>query len=128
LSFVRGGLQDLSISREKKSVSWGVPVPGDENHVMYVWLDALSNYITALGYGSSRAESPGFEKFWPAFHLVGKDILRFHTVYWFSFLNAAGLDLPRGVFAHGMWLDAQGRKMGKTLGNVIDVDMLREHF
>ena len=126
LSFVRGGLQDLSISREKKSVSWGVPVPGDDNHVMYVWLDALSNYITALGYGNNR--EIGFEKYWPAFHLVGKDILRFHTVYWIPFLHAAGLPLPRGVYAHGMWLDADGRKMGKTLGNVIEVDVLHKHF
>lgn len=125
LSFVRGGLQDLSISREKKSVSWGVPVPDDENHVMYVWLDALSNYITALGYGNDR---DGFDKYWPAVHLVGKDILRFHTVYWFSFLHAAGLELPASVYAHGMWLDADGRKMGKTLGNVIEVDVLHKHF
>jgi len=154
LSFVRGGLQDLSISREKKSVAWGVPVPGDENHVMYVWLDALSNYITALGYGSAdqatrianelvARNSPevlhelahgvtypeiGMKTFWPAVHLVGKDILRFHTVYWFSFLHAAGLPLPAGVYAHGMWLDAEGRKMGKTLGNVIEVDVLHKHF
>jgi len=128
LSFVRGGLQDLSISREKRSVSWGVPVPDDENHVMYVWLDALSNYITALGYGNERAGAAGFDKYWPAVHLVGKDILRFHTVYWFSFLHAAGLPLPRGVYAHGMWLDADGRKMGKTLGNVIEVDVLYKHF
>jgi methionyl-tRNA synthetase len=125
LSFVRSGLQDLSISREKKSVSWGVPVPDDENHVMYVWLDALSNYITALGYGNDR---DGFDKYWPAVHLVGKDILRFHTVYWFSFLHAAGLALPETVYAHGMWLDADGRKMGKTLGNVIEVDVLHKHF
>ena len=128
LSFVRRGLQDLSISRERKSVSWGVPVPSDENHVMYVWLDALSNYITAIGYGNERNDTVGFEKYWPAFHLVGKDILRFHTVYWFSFLQAAGLPLPAGVYAHGMWLDADGRKMGKTLGNVIEVDVLRKHF
>ncbi len=128
LSFVRGGLQDLSISREKKSVSWGVPVPGDDNHVMYVWLDALSNYITALGYGNDRDREVGFEKYWPAFHLVGKDILRFHTVYWMPFLHAAGLPLPKGVYAHGMWLDADGRKMGKTLGNIIDVDVLHKHF
>ena len=125
LSFVRRGLQDLSISRQKTSVSWGVPVPGDNDHVMYVWLDALSNYITALGYGNDR---DGFDKYWPAMHLVGKDILRFHTVYWFSFLQAAGVPLPAGVFAHGMWLDAEGRKMGKTLGNVIEVDVLREYF
>ncbi len=129
ISFIKGGLQDLSISREKKSVSWGVPVPDDENHVMYVWLDALSNYITALGYGNDRANAAGFDKFWSnTTHLVGKDILRFHTIYWFSFLNAAGLPLPKTVYAHGMWLDADGRKMGKTLGNVIEVDVLHKHF
>jgi methionyl-tRNA synthetase len=120
-------LQDLSISREKKSVSWGVPVPGDENHIMYVWMDALSNYITAIGYGNS--EKSGFEKYWQnAVHLVGKDILRFHTIYWWSFLLAAKIDLPQTVFAHGMWLDAEGRKMGKTLGNTIELDVLRKHF
>jgi len=143
ISFIKGGLQDLSISREKSSVAWGVPVPDDEKHVMYVWLDALSNYITALGYGTNvrqafqpvdldrgQAGRPTqlFEKYWPAVHLVGKDILRFHTVYWFSFLSAAGLPLPKMVYAHGMWLDAEGRKMGKTLGNVIEVDVLHEHF
>ncbi|MGQ0540822.1 MAG: methionine--tRNA ligase [Blastocatellia bacterium] len=128
LSFVRGGLQDLSISRQKASVAWGIPVPDDENHVMYVWLDALSNYVTALGYGNDHKGAAGFEKYWPAVHLVGKDILRFHTVYWFSFLNAAGLELPKSVYAHGMWLDAEGRKMGKTLGNVIEVDVIHEHF
>ncbi len=129
LSFVKGGLQDLSISRQKSSVSWGVPVPDDENHVMYVWLDALSNYITATGYGNAEKVSVGFEKYWRnTMHLVGKDILRFHTVYWFSFLKAAGLELPKTVFAHGMWLDVDGRKMGKTLGNVIEVDVLHEHF
>jgi methionyl-tRNA synthetase len=128
LSFVRGGLQDLSISRQKTSVAWGVPVPDDENHVMYVWLDALSNYITALGYGNDHDRAPGLDKYWPAMHLVGKDILRFHTVYWFSFLKAAGLELPKAVYAHGMWLDASGRKMGKTLGNVIEVDVLHQHF
>lgn len=126
LSFIRGGLNDLSISRQKSSLAWGVPVPGDDDHVMYVWLDALSNYITALGYGNE--ERSGFDKFWPGTHLVGKDILRFHTVYWFSFLEAAGLPLPKGVYAHGMWLDGEGRKMGKTLGNVIDVDLLHKHF
>ena len=130
LSFIRGGLQDLSISREKKSVSWGVPVPGDENHVMYVWLDALSNYITAIGYGNDeQRKNIGFEKYWQnVTHLVGKDILRFHTIYWFSFLNAAGLDLPKTVYAHGMWLDADGRKMGKTLGNTIEPEILHKHF
>lgn len=138
LSFVRRGLQDLSISRQKTSVSWGIPVPSDETHVMYVWLDALSNYLTAIGYGNDGkmanefgeqpATGDGIAKYWPATHLVGKDILRFHTVYWFSFLNAAGLPLPNGVFAHGMWLDPEGRKMGKTLGNVIEVDVLHKHF
>ena len=129
LSFIRGGLQDLSISRQKSSVSWGVPVPDDGDHVMYVWLDALSNYITALGYGNAEKASVGFERYWQnAVHLVGKDILRFHTVYWFSFLTAALLPVPKTVFAHGMWLDADGRKMGKTTGNVIEVDVLHRHF
>ncbi|MGI8641139.1 MAG: methionine--tRNA ligase [Pyrinomonadaceae bacterium] len=127
VSFIKSGLQDLSISREKKSVSWGIPVPDDANHVMYVWLDALSNYITAIGYGNS--EKSGFEKYWQnATHLVGKDILRFHTIYWFSFLFAAGIDLPKTVYAHGMWLDADGRKMGKTLGNTIELNVLHKHF
>ena len=128
IAFIKRGLQDLSISRLKSSVSWGVPVPGDEAHVMYVWVDALSNYVTAIGYGNGERADVGFEKYWPAFHIVGKDILRFHTIYWWSFLMAAGIELPRGVYAHGMWLDADGRKMGKTLGNVIEVDVLHEHF
>ncbi|MFL6466860.1 MAG: methionine--tRNA ligase, partial [Pyrinomonadaceae bacterium] len=128
LSFVRRGLRDLSISRLRTSVAWGVPVPDDEDHVMYVWLDALSNYITALGYGNDRTDAAGMEKYWPGVHLVGKDILRFHTVYWFSFLKAIGLPLPAQVFAHGMWLDVEGKKMGKTKGNVIEVDVLHEHF
>lgn len=129
VSFIKSGLQDLSISREKKSVSWGIPVPEDANHVMYVWLDALSNYITAIGYGNDERKPIGFEKYWQnAVHLVGKDILRFHTVYWFSFLKAANLDLPKTVYAHGMWLDADGRKMGKTLGNAIELDVLHKHF
>jgi len=126
LAFIRRGLQDLSISRLKSSVSWGIPVPDDEGHVMYVWLDALSNYITAIGYGND--ERSGLDKYWPAVHLVGKDILRFHTVYWFSFLHAAGLVLPTSVYAHGMWLDADGRKMSKTIGNVIEVDVLHQYF
>ncbi|MBA2737189.1 MAG: methionine--tRNA ligase, partial [Pyrinomonadaceae bacterium] len=127
ISFIKSGLQDLSISREKKSVSWGIPVPDDENHVIYLWVDALSNYITAIGYGNS--EKSGFEKYWSnVTHLVGKDILRFHTIYWWAFLLAAGIDLPKQVFAHGMWLDADGRKMGKTLGNVIELDVLHKHF
>jgi methionyl-tRNA synthetase len=129
VAFIKRGLQDLSISREKSSVSWGVPVPNDENHVMYVWMDALSNYITAIGWGNEERASIGFEKYWRnAVHIVGKDILRFHTIYWWSFLLAAGIDLPNTVYAHGMWLDADGRKMGKTIGNVVDIDVLHEHF
>ncbi len=129
VSFIKSGLQDLSISREKKSVSWGIPVPDDANHVMYVWLDALSNYITAIGYGNSERKNVGFEKYWEnANHLVGKDILRFHTVYWFSFLKAANLELPKTVYAHGLWLDADGRKMSKSLGNAISLDVLKTHF
>lgn len=129
VSFLKSGLQDLSISREKSSVAWGIPVPGDDNHVMYVWLDALSNYITAIGYENEERSSVGFEKYWQnAMHLVGKDILRFHTVYWWSFLLAASIELPQTVYAHGMWLDGEGRKMGKTLGNTIELDVLQKHF
>ena len=129
ISFVRGGLQDLSVSRLKSSVSWGVPVPDDPEHTMYVWFEALINYITAIGFGNEeRQKIVGFEKFWPALHLVGKDILRFHAVYWPAFLLAAGIELPRAIVAHGMWLDPNGRKMSKTLGNVIELDILQKHF
>lgn len=129
ISFVSGGLQDLSISRQKSSVHWAIPVPGDPTQTIYVWFDALTNYITAIGFGNEERESiVGFEKFWPAIHLVGKDILRFHAVYWPAFLLAAGLELPRMVFAHGMWLDPTGRRMSKSLGNAIDLDIVRRHF
>ena len=129
ISFVRGGLQDLSVSRLKTSVSWGVPVPDDPAHTMYVWFDALTNYITAIGFGNEERErAVGFEKFWPALHLVGKDILRFHAVYWPAFLLAAGIELPRAIVAHGMWVDPNGRKMSKTLGNTIELDVLQKHF
>jgi len=118
-SFVRGGLRDLSISRT--SFTWGVPVPGDPSHVMYVWLDALTNYISALGWPDEDA--PRWP-FWPAnVHLVGKDIIRFHAVYWPAFLMAAGLPVPRTVFGHGWWT-AGGEKMSKSLGNAIDVAAL----
>jgi len=128
-AFVRGGLQDLSVSRLKSSVSWGVPVPDDPDHTMYVWFDALTNYITAIGFGNEERErAVGFEKFWPALHLLGKDILRFHAVYWPAFLMAAGVEQPRAIVAHGMWLDPIGRKMSKTLGNTIDLDVLNRHF
>ncbi|MCI0524898.1 MAG: methionine--tRNA ligase [Acidobacteria bacterium] len=127
MSFVRGGLNDISISRV--SVKWGIPVPDDPAHTIYVWFDALSNYITASGFGNEQfGGQRHFKKFWPAdLQLVGKDILRFHTVYWPAFLIAAGLEPPKTVFAHGMWLSG-GRKMSKTLGNVIDLAVLQKHF
>lgn len=127
LSFVRGGLNDLSVSRV--SVKWGIPVPDDPEHTMYVWFDALSNYITAIGYGNEQfGGETHFKKFWPAdLQLVGKDILRFHTVYWPAFLMAAGVELPQTVYSHGMWLSG-GRKMSKTLGNVIDLAVLHKYF
>ena len=116
-SFVKGGLMDLSVSRA--SFSWGVPVPGDEAHVMYVWLDALTNYMTAAGYAQDGGEAD-YAKRWPAdLHMVGKDILRFHAVYWPAFLMAAELPLPKRVFAHGWWTN-EGQKISKSLGNVID--------
>jgi methionyl-tRNA synthetase len=128
-SFVGGGLQDLSVSRLRTSVSWGVPVPGDPNHTMYVWFDALTNYITALGFGNEQQNQKiGFEKYWPALHLVGKDILRFHAVYWPAFLLAAAVEQPRAIVAHGMWVDPTGRKMSKTLGNTIELDVLQKFF
>jgi methionyl-tRNA synthetase len=96
---------------------------------MYVWFDALTNYITAIGFGNKeREQAVGFQKFWPAMHLVGKDILRFHAIYWPAFLIAAGVELPRAVVAHGMWVDPVGRKMSKTLRNVIELDVLHKHF
>jgi methionyl-tRNA synthetase len=123
ISFIKSGLSDLSISRT--SFRWGVPVPGDEAHVMYVWLDALTNYITAMGYPDEKAE---LWKFWPAdVHFVGKDILRFHAIYWPAFLMAAELPPPRRVFAHGWWTN-EGQKISKSLGNVIDPLALVEEF
>jgi len=123
IRFVSGGLKDLSVSRV--SVKWGIPVPGDPSHTIYVWLDALSNYITALGWGGEDDEK--FKRYWPALHLVGKDILRFHAVYWPAFLLAAGVEVPRTVYAHGMLLRG-GQKMGKSLGNAIDLNVLHNHF
>ena len=125
ISFVRSGLKDLSISRS--SFTWGIPVPGDEQHVVYVWLDALANYITALGYGSEDpADEARFAKFWPAdIHLIGKEISRFHCVYWPAFLMAAGLPVPRSVKANGWLLFDQG-KMSKSRGNIVRADTVRE--
>ncbi len=115
-SFVRGGLKDLSISRT--TFDWGVSVPGNPKHVMYVWVDALTNYITAVGYPDTKSEK--FRKYWPAnLHVIGKDIVRFHAVYWPAFLMSAGIDVPRRIFSHG-FLFNRGEKMSKSVGNVID--------
>ncbi len=116
ISFVKQGLRDLSISRT--TFKWGVPVPDDPAHIMYVWMDALTNYATAVGLPDTESDS--FKKFWPAdLHMVGKDILRFHAVYWPAFLMGAGLEPPRRIFAHGWWTN-EGQKISKSLGNVID--------
>ena len=123
MSFVKSGLRDLSVSRT--SFTWGVKVPGDEAHVMYVWFDALANYITAAGFPD---ETSALWDFWPAdVHMVGKDIVRFHAVYWPAFLMAAGLAPPKRVYAHGWWT-AGGEKMSKSLGNVIDPQDLADQF
>jgi methionyl-tRNA synthetase len=124
MSFVKSGLNDLSVSRT--TFSWGVPVPGDDAHIMYVWLDALTNYITAVGY--PETETGQYATHWPAdLHMVGKDILRFHAVYWPAFLMAAGLEPPKRVFAHGWWTN-EGQKISKSLGNVIDPLALVETY
>ena len=116
LSFVKGGLQDLSISRT--SLRWGVPVPDDPSHIIYVWIDALTNYATAVGYPDQSCAA--FQTYWPAdLHMVGKDILRFHAVYWPAMLMGAGMAPPKRVFAHGWWTN-EGQKISKSLGNVID--------
>lgn len=122
LSFVRSGLKDISISRT--TFDWGVPVPGDEKHVMYVWVDALTNYITAAGYPNTKSEKWSF---WPATHIIGKDIVRFHAVYWPAFLMSAGIELPKRVFAHG-FLFNRGEKMSKSVGNVVDPFTMVEHY
>lgn len=123
LRFVEGGLSDLSISRT--SFDWGVPVPGSDGHVMYVWLDALTNYITGLGYPD---DTELWRRYWPAnVHLIGKDVVRFHTVYWPVFLMSAGIELPRQVFGHGFLL-SRGEKMSKSVGNVVDPMALAERF
>jgi methionyl-tRNA synthetase len=133
LSFVRGGLQDLSISRT--TFDWGIPVPGNPKHIMYVWVDALTNYITGLGFPDTEAAK--FRRFWPAdLHVIGKDIVRFHAVYWPAFLMSAGIEVPRRIFSHG-WILNRGEKMSKSVGNVADpfaladaygVDQLRYFF
>ena len=123
MRFVEGGLKDLSVSRT--SFDWGVPVPGSPDHVMYVWVDALTTYMTGVGFPDREGE---FARYWPAdVHLIGKDIVRFHTVYWPAFLMSAGLPLPRQVFGHGFLL-AKGEKMSKSLGNVVDPMALAKRF
>src|ERR1700751_6004742 len=132
-SFVRGGLQNLSLSRT--TFDWGIKVPANPKHIMYVWVDALTNYITAVGFPDTESEK--FRKYWPAdLHVIGKDIVRFHAVYWPAFLMSAGIDVPRRIFSHG-FLFNRGEKMSKSVGNVIDpfaladaygVDQLRYFF
>ena len=119
-----GGLRDLSVSRT--TFSWGIPVPGNPKHVVYVWLDALTNYITAINYPDQNHQQ--YTKFWPAaLHVVGKDILRFHTVFWPAFLMAAGLEPPKRIFAHGWWTK-DGEKMSKSVGNVLDPFQLLDQY
>jgi methionyl-tRNA synthetase len=121
--FVEGGLSDLSISRT--SFDWGVKVPGSDGHVMYVWLDALTNYLTGLGYPD---DTELWRRYWPAdVHLIGKDVVRFHTVYWPAFLMSAGIELPKQVFGHGFLL-SRGEKMSKSIGNVVDPFTLADRF
>jgi methionyl-tRNA synthetase len=130
---VRGGLQDLSISRT--TFDWGVKVPGNDKHIMYVWVDALTNYITAVGYPDEQGEK--FKRYWPAdLHVIGKDIVRFHAVYWPAFLMSAGIEVPKRIYSHG-FLFNRGEKMSKSVGNVVDpftmadaygVDQMRYFF
>lgn len=125
LRFVEGGLKDLSVSRT--SFDWGVPVPNSEGHVMYVWVDALTTYMTGVGFPDAEGEM--FQRYWPAdIHMIGKDIVRFHTVYWPAFLISAGLPLPKQVFGHGFLLARGGEKMSKSAGNVVDPMELAARF
>src|SRR3954465_6874803 len=123
LAFITGGLQDVSLSRAK--LTWGVTVPWDPGHVFYVWFDALLNYYTALSFARDGEDLTG--RFWPAFHIIGKDILKFPAVYWPAFLTAAGYELPKGMFIHG-YLLMEGHKMSKSLGNVLDPFEVIERF
>jgi len=123
-SFVRGGLQDLSISRT--TFDWGVKVPGNDKHIMYVWVDALTNYITGVGYPDTASEK--FKRYWPAsLHVIGKDIVRFHAVYWPAFLMSAGVEVPKRIFSHG-FLFNRGEKMSKSVGNVVDPFSMAEAY
>src|SRR5207248_932069 len=123
-SFVRGGLQDLSLSRT--TFEWGIKIPDNAKHIMYVWVDALTNYITAVGFPDTENEK--FKKYWPAdLHVIGKDIVRFHAVYWPAFLMSAGVEVPRRIFSHG-FLFNRGEKMSKSVGNVIDPFALADAY
>jgi len=126
LNVIKSGLQDISFSRPREKVSWGIPVPDDETQTMYVWSDALVNYISALGYGASDTKK--FEKFWPAdVHVLGKDILRFHAAIWPGMLLAAGLPLPKSILVHG-FISSDGQKISKSLGNIVDPFALVEKY
>ena len=126
LSFLEGGLEDISFSRPEGVIPWGVPVPGQRGHMMYVWCDALSNYITGLGFG--RKDDENFKKFWPAdTHVIGKDIVRFHAIIWPAMLLSAGLPLPKNILVHG-FITSGGKKMSKSLGNVIDPMGLEDKY
>ncbi len=121
ISKLRAGVDDLSISRA--TLKWGIPLPNDPEHVVYVWMDALSNYITALGYGSG--DDSLYRKYWPGVHIIGKEILWFHAVYWPAMLMSLGEPLPKQIFAHGWWT-SEGKKMSKSMGNFIDMQKLRD--
>lgn len=124
-NLLKNGLEDVSISRVKEKLPWGIPVPGDDSQVMYVWFDALTNYITSLGYGST--DESLLKKFWPGINVVGKEINRFHSLLWPAMLMAAGLEIPTQIAVHG-WITAEGQKMSKTIGNVINPLTLIERF
>jgi len=124
LGFLKQPLRDLCISRPKTRLSWGIELPFDKDYVTYVWFDALINYISAIKYS---IDDENFQRYWPAVHLIGKDILTTHCVYWPTMLMAAGIELPKTIFAHGWWM-SEGKKMSKSLGNFIDLDTIREYF
>ncbi len=124
ISFVKGGLQNLSISRT--TFDWGIKVPGNPKHIMYVWVDALTNYLTGVGFPDEKSDS--FKRYWPAdVHIIGKDIIRFHAVYWPAFLMSAGVALPKRVYGHG-FLYNRGEKMSKSVGNVVDPFTLAKDY
>ena len=129
LSFLKEGLEDVSFSRPRKDLQWGIPVPGDDTQTIYVWADALTNYISAIGYGDAEdKESLQFKKFWPAdVHVIGKDILRFHALIWPGILLSAGLPLPKTILVHG-FISVGGEKMSKTVGNIIDPFVFVEEY